>query len=97
MLKHTAYRNRKILDAAKGQPCMRCGKEDGTTVAAHSNYQEDGKGMGKKADDLFVAFLCADCHRWMDEGRATYDAKREDFHRAMKKTLRLLLDMGVLK
>jgi len=65
-------------------------------VACHSNSAEDGKGMGQKADDCFVAFGCSACHQWLDEGgdptlRFFY------FHWGMKKTLRRLLDLKILK
>lgn len=97
--KRTPYRNRKILDAARGEECTMqlvgiCNGNPETTVAAHSNYGEDGKGMGQKADDVFVAFACSDCH-------ARYDQRPEElrdvFHRAMKKTWRRLLDRKILK
>lgn len=65
------YRNKKIIDFAKDAPfCMGCLKRnDGTIVAAHSNMLCHGKGRGMKAHDIFVAFLCSDCHREIDQGR----------------------------
>jgi hypothetical protein len=91
--KYVPYRNRKILNAAKDSFCMNCGAHDGTVVAAHSNAIVHGKGMGKKSDDCFVAFLCASCHTRYDTG------KMEDwmFYGAMWKTWRHLLTTGVLK
>lgn len=72
------------------------------TVFAHSNYQEDGKGMGRKSDDLFGAYMCRACHDeydnrtvqrpdWMD-----LDEMRDRFHRAMKRTWSRLVESGVL-
>jgi hypothetical protein len=103
--KYVPYRNKKILQFAKGQSCQHCGTENGTTVAAHSNLGSDGKGIGKKADDCFVAFLCDTCHDNYDRKRVCdgmgitkyYLCGQEDFDRAMKKTWRLLLINGVLK
>lgn len=62
------FRSRKLLDLAEGQPCMNCGAEDGTVVAAHSNLSRHGKGKSIKAHDCFVAFLCHRCHSWLDQG-----------------------------
>lgn len=104
--KRTPYRNKKLLAAAQGQQCTLqvpgvCNHDSQTTVAAHSNASEDGKGLGQKADDCFVAFVCSACHDWLD-GRIKIQPGEPDdrhyfFHRGMKRTWRLLLDMGVLK
>lgn len=100
------YRNPKILQHAKGRPCTNCNREDGTTVAAHSNLAEHGKGKGIKAHDLFSAFLCHACHSWLDQGTGRDPTgiwqsdkmdKREMFMRAMHKTMLILLRDGVLK
>jgi hypothetical protein len=88
------YRNAKILRAAQGRACTLCGQDDGTIVAAHSNLMGDGKGIGHKAGDCFVAFLCASCHRCYDQKEGV---TQEDFHRAMKRTWEILLNDGVLK
>lgn len=63
------YRNPKILELAQESPCQCCGKMDGTIVAAHSNQQRDGKGMGIKAHDYRVAYLCHQCHFDIDNGK----------------------------
>jgi hypothetical protein len=91
--KYKPYRNKKILEFAKGKPCQNCGKQDGTVVAAHSNLMSDGKGTGKKSDDCFTAYLCAECHGLYDRGMMT----QISFDQAMKKTWKLLLENGVLK
>jgi hypothetical protein len=64
------YRNRKLLDLARDQACVMCGAQDGTVVAAHSNLQEHGKGMGLKAHDGMAAWLCHRCHSQLDQGKA---------------------------
>jgi uncharacterized CHY-type Zn-finger protein len=81
----TAYRNKKILQLAKGQPCLHCGNEDGTTVAAHSNLQRDGKGVGLKSWDCFVAYLCYYCHTRYD----THTISQTDFDIAIVKTMKI--------
>lgn len=94
------YRNKKILKAADGASCQMCGKCDGTIVAAHSNSQRHGKGIGLKAHDLFVAFLCGVCHDWYD-GRTSPVAGRADrqteWQRAHDKTMLRLIETGVIK
>lgn len=82
------YRNRDLLDAARGQPCMYCGVEDDTVVAAHSNQSRHGKGMSIKAHDCFVAFLCARCHYQLDQGsKLTRQERQELWQEAHEKTL----------
>jgi hypothetical protein len=85
----THYRNKKILQFAKGQPCQHCGTSDGTIVAAHSNLMRDGKGIGIKSDDCYVSYLCYHCHASYDHHELT----QEDFDRAMKRTMKLWLVM----
>lgn len=63
------FESRRLLDHANGAPCMHCGQQDGTTVAAHANAAAYNKGAHHKADDVFVAYLCARCHAWLDQGR----------------------------
>lgn len=91
--KRNHIRSRKILDAANGETCTYCGRNDGTTVAAHSDRQHDGKGMSIKADDIFVAFMCATCH----EAYGKRVIEQEGFHEAMKLTWRRLFERGILK
>ena len=54
-------RDRKWLDAHAGMPCMACGTEDGTVVAAHMSWGNNS-GMGMKAGDDLVWPLCRRCH-----------------------------------
>lgn len=65
------YRNKKLLALARVAPkCFCCGSDnDGTVVAAHSNMQIMGKGMGIKSADL-PAYVCYSCHDHID-GRKT--------------------------
>lgn len=80
MFRQPRIESRKYLDAAEGQPCIRCGRQDDTVVAAHycGLYSHRlGKGGGKKAHDHCTAHLCGRCHSYFDnyvdgntEGRA---------------------------
>lgn len=71
-----AYRNRKLLDLANGAPCMSCGAQDGTVVAAHANWSDFGKGMSHKASDAAIAYLCCRCHTEIDQGASLSKAER---------------------
>lgn len=76
-------RNRALLDLARGQPCLLrvgrvCNDDRQTTVAAHSNLMEHGKGGARKADDHYSVWACARCHQWLDQGhQATLAEKAE--------------------
>jgi len=61
------YRNKRLLQAAEGRPCVICGSV-GTTVAAHANSVALGKGTGIKCPDYYVAYLCVR-HHDMADGR----------------------------
>ena len=91
------FRSRKLLDACRLLPCSHCQAEDGTVVAAHSNFYADGKGRGLKASDAAVAALCFRCHTQMDSGKdMSRDERREMFQAAHIKTLRTMLERGIL-
>ena len=90
------YRNPGLLRlAAKAPHCMSCKMANaGQVVAAHSNSIEDGKGMGMKASDACVAFLCHDCHSEIDQGRQERSWKRETWFDAYRATMRWLIESG---
>lgn len=62
------YRNPKILRLAEECPhCMYCGESNhGQIVACHSNSQKFDKGLGQKASDVPIAYLCDQCHSLYD-------------------------------
>lgn len=99
--KRAPYRNKAIRDAARGEQCTMnspaCNYDPSTVVFCHSNYGLHGKGSGQKADDVFGFFGCAECHRWYDTGPASKVEKLEAFFYAWSRTLRRLIDMGVLR
>jgi hypothetical protein len=89
------YRNRKLLDLVREAPCQICGKQDGTVVAAHSNQQRDGKGMGLKSHDYRIAALCYHCHFDIDQGKTLSKQERFDvWDEAHRKTIGWLFEMG---
>lgn len=94
------YRNKNALQHAKGQKCQHCATNDGTTVSAHMNGSLSGRGIGMKAHDFLVAFLCAQCHyrydyKVADESGSLYISEL-DFLRAMVKTQVVLYGAGKL-
>ena len=111
--KRTPYRNKKILQAAKGEECLAqfpgCQGGTETTVFCHLNESWAGKGMGQKADDCAGFFGCQHCHDIYDK-RKTYNEYSDNFNAldwyrtkdayillAYYRTIRRLLDKGILK
>ena len=89
------FRSEAIRALAKDQPCQRCGREDGTTVSAHSNSHKHGKGGKIKAHDCFIAWLCNQCHYEIDNGKTMtkeerYDEWESAYIRTMPKLFALL-------
>jgi len=83
-VKSEPYRDPVLLEMARGRPCLLmvpavCNHRLDTTVAAHSNSQEHGKGMGRKADDCYVVEACSACHYWIDFGKASAESKEAVF------------------
>jgi ferredoxin len=79
MLNDTTVRSRRLLDMARDQPCVSCGADDGTIVAAHSNLLEHGKGAGHKSHDCMSAWLCYRCHSEYDQGKTMTKDQKRDF------------------
>lgn len=93
-----AYRNHELLGLARLAPhCMGCERRnEGQVVSAHSNASSDGKGLGLKASDACVAFLCDKCHFEVDQGPASWTEKRVAWFNAYVKTMRWLIETGHL-
>lgn len=95
--------SKKIRNSARGESCTVnvagvCNYDSATTVLAH--LPDESKGMGKKADDLSACYACAACHDVLDRRR--YDQDFEDhrewyMRRAMVRTWRRLVDLGIIK
>ena len=92
------FRSRKLLYSAMDRPCVLCGSL-GTTVAAHSNALEHGRGMGHKAPDYMVAYVCQPCHDQIDgrSGRLTKEEKRQMWLEAWIKTVPIWFNEGIVK
>lgn len=91
------YRNQYLLQKVRESACQACGTRDGTIVAAHSNQQRDGKGMGIKAHDYRIAALCHACHFKLDQGMAlTKEERKEMWEEAHRKTIGWLFDEGLI-
>lgn len=93
-------RSKKIMESARGERCTIispvCNHDQETTVCAHSNWVEHGKSMGQKADDIFVAYACSDCHAWLDHGPEEKAMKRDYWMRGHALTLKALINKGVV-
>ena len=92
--KHSYVRSPTLLRNAREIPCQHCGADDGTVVAAHTNWG-GGKGRGIKADDNLVAALCLKCHFEIDQGKdLTKEERQEKWHHAHVATVKELCDQG---
>ncbi|KKK97619.1 hypothetical protein LCGC14_2650980, partial [marine sediment metagenome] len=71
--KRIPYRNKKILQAAKGEACTMnapgCNCDSDTVVFCHINQSYAGKGTGQKADDYAGFFGCSACHYLYDNNQ----------------------------
>jgi hypothetical protein len=98
--KHEYYRDKDLLELAKGEPCLlrvasNClGEEGSTTVACHSNLLIHNKGRSIKADDHHSVWGCSRCHTWLDSSYAEYDEKNLAFQKAYKRQLHAWLDLA---
>lgn len=90
----------KLLAAARLYPCVLCRKHEQYTVAAHCN-DVTMKGIGKKAPDFAVAYVCGDpggCHDKVD-GRAgglTKEEKRAMWNEAYRRTVEIWFRDGLV-
>lgn len=97
------YRNRKLLDHARGKDCTAnlpyiCNHNPETTVSAHSDWHRHGHGGAIKAHDCFIAWMCSDCHREIDQGNLMNKEEKQDaWQRAHEKTLLEMFLQGILK
>lgn len=96
LTKRKPIRSKAIRDAANGEACACCGRNDQTTIFAHLNEGWAGKGLGQKADD-FGMFLCQRCHSNYD-GRNGVAAIPEmwEILRACYRTWRRLYELGII-
>lgn len=93
--KHNYIRSKKLLENARQISCQWCGADDGTVVAAHTNWG-GGKGRGIKADDNMIASLCYECHMMIDQGKdLPKDERKEKWLIAHVRTVNKLSELGL--
>jgi hypothetical protein len=93
------YRDRKLLDLARGAPCMLripdvCNNDPATTVACHSNNITHGHGTSCKAHDCYFSLGCSACHSALDQGAYNRSDKDYWFQRGMERTWLWLWETG---
>lgn len=92
-----------LRELARGQSCIRCGADDGTTVGAHYTGVRRlayGGGMSVKVNDLLTADLCGRCHLEMDQLSRDKEKRwehSEEFHHLIFLTLLRRLKAGLLR
>jgi hypothetical protein len=94
-------RSKAIREAANGEPCTVCDRNDGTTVFCHLNESWAGKGMGQKASDIAGFFGCTFCHDCYDRRitiNSGYAMAHSDAYimRAMYRTWVRLVEIGII-
>jgi len=95
VVKFEYVRSKPLMEAYRRLACQRCGANNGTTVGAHSNWAEHGKGRSIKASDIYCASLCAVCHRDLDQGHFwTNEQKRALWQEAHLKTMQSLIALS---
>lgn len=93
--KHNYIRSKTLLRNAREIPCQHCGADDGTVVAAHTNWGS-GRGRGIKADDNMIASLCHKDHMMLDQGSTMTKAERQAMWQAAHiKTVEKLTKLGL--
>jgi len=88
--KYGYIRSAELMQNARKIPCQHCGRDDGTVVAAHTNFG-GGKGRGIKASDNLIASLCYPCHMEIDQGvKLDKETRKQIWLAAHHKTVRKL-------
>jgi len=92
------FRLPKLLKAANGRACVLCGAT-GSTVAAHSNSLQHGRGYAHKSPDYYIAYLCQRCHDEVDgrSGSLSKEEKRERWLSAFVRTVSVWFEEGIVK
>ncbi len=104
--KHKPFRSKRIRDSARNEDCRLrlpgvCRNRTDTTVWAHSNLLEHGKGKGMKADDRYGCYACFECHAVLDgqvrmPDHLTRPIIVAEFMRAMDESRNALHSKGLL-
>lgn len=91
-------RDERLRYMCRSMPCACCGAtgEQAGVTWAHSNQAKHGKGMGEKASDVYVAALCAWCHRELDQGNGEdQEQKVRRWTGAWRKTISVAITSGL--
>jgi hypothetical protein len=98
------YTNRRLLDLCHNEDCYLSitgcvgVNPEQPSVPCHSNWQEDGKGVGEKSDDDSAVPGCPPCHWQLDHGTMlTTEQKREVFREAQRRWWRHLWRTGKIR
>ena len=94
--KHNHIRSKAITQAANGEECTICERQDNSIVFCHLNESFSGKGMRIKADDIAGFFGCHRCHAEYDTPGSTLSQEYWTIMRAMYRTWRRLWDRGII-
>lgn len=93
--------SQEIRDSARLKECtMRssyCNHNPETTILAHADGPQSGKGYGIKADDIFSAYLCSGCHEAYDNHWFDRKTRGLLFLNAMMLTQRILYDLELIR
>lgn len=99
--KRKYVRSKAIRDSAKNETCTWPGCDAPAQCWAHSNLAVDGKGTGIKSEDIYGAYLCTEHHNLYDSRPSAFalhhENKQRNFHQAMKKSWKRLIEKGVIK
>jgi hypothetical protein len=90
-------RDERYRTACRAMACQNCGAagDSAGVTWAHSNWPEHGKAGAIKASDQYVAALCWDCHRWLDQGKASAKTKRAMWDAAHAATVKRGKELGL--
>jgi len=78
-----------------------CRGDSSTVVWCHSNASQHGKGLWKKAHDIFGFYGCQECHHWYDLASRELGVSAADrdaaYRRAHDESMVLALRAGALR
>ena len=102
--KNPSVRMPKLRAAARGAECMMqvpgvSNHDTTTTVLAHSNEGDAGRGTGYKGHDWLGVNMCSDCHDFYDGRSLIHDAqgiRSMYFDEAWRLQVRWWLEQGLL-
>ena len=109
-MKQKRIESKKARDSARGEDCTLnivgvCNHDPSTTVLAHLPDDSGCGKMGGKSDDVGCAvYACSACHDMIDgrvsekESIGYINDGKDAYHlRALKRTIRRMIDKGVIK